>query len=178
MRLQLAHDGRRGVSTYIETFTLIGIALGGTVIIYSAMNWYAASAGGPSVAVSGAVLSQGPYAALEKIPLTDTGTTSFISFTIITAGISPSPSYCVTLTNDAGGALGFSTPPASCGSGTTTDPSSVTVTPASAISPGQFVVLSVVIFSSGEFSVGTGYTITVTTSGGAQQTIAATAVPG
>ncbi len=163
---------------YIETFILIGIAVGGSAIVYSAMGGYASSAGGPSVAISDAVLWQGSSTAIERMVVTNTGTTSFASFTVVTARVSSTPSYCITLQSSSGMPVSFASPPSLCGSGTTGNPGSVTLSPSNAIPPGQSVILTLVIYSSNEVSIGTGYTITLATSGGAQQEIVATAIPG
>ena len=178
MRLPLGLEPRRGASVYVETFILIGIAVGGSAIVYSAMGGYASSAGGPSVAVSGALLRQGSSTATERLLVTNTGTTPFTSFTVVTARISSTPSYCITLQSSSGGSMGFASPPLPCGSGTTANPGSITLSPSNTIPPGQSVILTLVIYSSSEFSIGRGYTITVATSGGAQQEIVAAAIPG
>jgi hypothetical protein len=173
----LARNQRHGVSTYIETFILIGIAVGGSAIVYSALGGYATSAGGPSVAVPNIILSQGSGAAVEKLVIANSGTASFSSFTISTTGVSSSLQYCAVLSDATGRPLGFSSPPPACGSGTATNPSYVSINPSSAIPPGQTVILSLVVLSSGEFAVGSSYSVTVST-GPALQVVSATAVPG
>jgi hypothetical protein len=174
----LEPDRRLGVSTYIETFILIGIAIGGSAIVYSAMGGYAASAGGPSVAVSNVALSQSSDVAVEKVTISNAGTTSFAWFTVRTAGVSSSLSYCAELSDSTGKPIGFSSPPPACGSGTATNPGSITITPTTAIPPGQAVILTVVVSYPSEFTIGASYSVTVSTSAGALQVVAAAAVPG
>lgn len=171
----MRHRAPRGVAAYIEAFTLIGIAVGGSAIVYSSMAGYAGSAGGASVGVSGVSLIQGPYFALEKLTIANTGSSAFGSFTVSTS-ISASPSYCVTLAEDTA-SVGFSSPPAPCGSGTTADPSSIPISLAAPLAPGCAVVVSAVIYSGREFAVGGQYVVTVTTSAGAGQMAPAVAAP-
>lgn len=120
-------------------------------------------------------LSQGPYFALEKLTIDNTGSSAFGSFTVSTS-ISASSSYCVTLAEDTK-SIASSSPPASCGSGTTPDPSSIPISLAVPLAPGSAVVISAVIYSENEFAVGDQYVITVTTSAGAGQMASAVAAP-
>jgi hypothetical protein len=167
----------RGISTYIETFTLIGIAVAGTAIVYSTTAGYSASAGGASVALSGVVLSQGQYVAVEKLIIENTGTVPIGSF-VISAAIPANPSYCMTLTSTNSGPVPFSSPPAACGSSTSVNPGSIGVSLVQSAPPGVALLMTVNIFSGTEFAVGMQYTVTVTVSGGASQLVASTAVPG
>jgi hypothetical protein len=177
MRSPLAHERRRAVSTYLETFVLIAVAAGGSAAIYSALGGYASSATGASFAVSGATIRQGTYAAVERISVANTGPVQLTSITVAT-GISSTPQYCATLVDASSGtAVGFASPPPQCGAGTAADPASITLTPSPAVAPGESVVLSVVIYSPGEFQAGAQYYIVVSASGAAEQ-VSAVAVPG
>ena len=168
---------RTGVSTYIETFTLIGIAIGGSAVIYSSASGYSRSAGGGSLTVSGLEFRQGPYVAVERILIANTGTTPFVSF-VVSAAVPASAPFCVTLATPASVPVPFLSPPAPCGSGTTTDPSSINVTLGRPLQPGGALVMSVAVFSGREFLVGSRYSATVTTSAGGAQVATASATAG
>ena len=177
MRSQLALEQRKAISTYVETFILIAVAAGGSAAVYSALGGYASSASGASFVVSGATIRQGTYAAVERVSVANSGTVPLKSIEVA-AGISSAPQYCVALADlSSGAAIGLVPPPPQCGAGTAADPSLITVTPSPPVEPGEGVVISVVIFSSGEFQVGADYYIVVSASGAAEQ-VSAVAVPG
>ncbi len=168
---------RRAVSTYLETFLLVAVAAGGSAAVSSAMGSYVSSAGGAAFVLSGAVVRQGAYVAVERVSVANTGAVGLGSFTL-TSAIPSSPRYCATLADGSGGeAVGFSPPPPACGSGTAPDPASVTIKPSQAVPPGGSVVLSVVIYSADEFQVGAEYGIVVSSSGAAE-VVSVVAVPG
>lgn len=168
---------RRAVSTYLETFVLIAVAAGGSTAVYSAMAGYVGSARGADFVLTGVEMRQGTYAALERVTVTNTGTTQLGALTVTTS-ISSSPQYCVNLASGStGGAVDFASPPPACGRGTVADPASITIVPSPAVGPGASVVLSVIIYSPTEFQTGAEYGMVVSASGAAEQ-VSVVAVPG
>jgi hypothetical protein len=95
---------RSAVSTYLETFILIGIVVGASVLVYAMLGGYSASLQGPSISVSDASIRQGSGLAIETFLLSDTGNAQFASFTLTNAGLSSSTaSYGVSLQDQASG---------------------------------------------------------------------------
>jgi hypothetical protein len=168
MRFNLEPSTRRAVSTYVETFILLAVAIAGSSMVYAATSNYTTAAQGPAVAVSDCIIKQGSNVAIERMVLANTGTITFSSFTILTSGI-PSNQFYITLTNAANGAPIAASPP----SGTT--PASITE--AVSIPPGQSVLVSITIVSPNEFTLGTRYSIIVNTSPAAQQQVLVLPVP-
>ncbi len=158
---------RRAVSTYLETFMLVAVAIAGSSIAYAATSNYTSTAQGPAVAVSDCIIKQGSNVAVERMLISNTGTVAFTSFTILTPAIASNQFY-ITLTDAASG-----TPTvASQASGTA--PMSITET--TPILPGQSVLISITIIGSNEFTLGTKYSIIVSTSPAAEQQLLVFAV--
>ena len=173
MRYSLEHRARTAVSTYLEVFILIGVAIGGSALVYATTTKYQPVAQGPGVTVSQASIRQGSNQAVERMVMANTGTFSFSSFTISTVGTTggiPNAQFYVTLTDVATSASITPSP----ASGTTGD-SSVTETVTS--SPGQSILASITIVSGSEFTIGQSYTVIVSTSGAAQASIQVVAIP-
>jgi len=160
---------RRGVSTYLELFLLIGIAVGGSGIVLDAsMNIVSQSQGG-SVEILGASVRQGTYAAFESITLSDAGQKPVSSFTVSTQPVSTSVSFCYSVVNPVSMAVLKSTCPAMAG-----NPTSVAVT--STVAPGQSLLLQLVIAGQA-FALGSSSTITVTGADGSQGSTTVEVVP-
>jgi hypothetical protein len=160
---------RTAVSTYLELFILIAVAIGGSALVYAATYQYQPVVQGPGVTVSQASIRQGLNQAVERMIIANTGTVLFNSFTISTVGIANAQFY-VALTDAASGSS--ITPPLP--QGTTGDNS---IAEGMTISPGQTIVASITIASSGEFSIGQSYTVVVSISGGALTSVQVQAVP-
>jgi len=93
------------VSTYLATFTLIAVALAGSVGVYGAMQTLASSSqGGASVTVSYASIRQGSGVAVETLTLTNTGTVTITSLTVSVLGVSSAATFYLSLTNPSSGA--------------------------------------------------------------------------
>lgn len=154
---------REGVSAYISAFVLIGIAIGGSAVVFGAVSAYSSELNGPAVSIERAGVRQGSYFALETLIVFDSGETKMTSFTVSTNGVSAGAAYCYSLLNPTTGAQLFTTCP-----DMTTDPSVVTVS--YVLSPGNAVLVEITLPGTA-FSVGSRGALTVTTSGGAQQTV-------
>ena len=159
---------RLAVSTYLELFILIAVAIGGSALVYSVAYQYQPVVQGPGVTISQASIRQGLNQAVERVVLANTGTAAFNSFTLSTAGIANAQFY-VSLTD----AASRSSIAPSSASGTTGDNS---ITENVALSPGQSIVVSITIVSGSEFTVGQSYAVAVSTSGGALSSLRVQAV--
>ncbi len=159
---------RRAVSTYLETFILVAVAIAGSSIAYAATSNYTSAAQGPTVTVSGCIIKQGSNIAVERMVISNTGTVAFTSFTILTPGIASNQFY-VTLVNAANGT------PITVSTASGTAPTSITET--TSILPGQSVLVSVTIIGSNEFTLGTRYSVIVSTSPAAEQELLVFAIP-
>ena len=161
MSCSLRRSGRAAASAYLETFILIGIAAGGSTFVLVAVLPFASAIQGPAVAVEDARIRQGPYLALERLIVVNSGQAPISSFEVSTSQAPSSAAYCYSLYNPTKGVqLGDTCP------GKTMDPGSIAI--AYSIPPGGAV--GIVITITGEaFTVGAQCTVTVTTSAGAQQ---------
>ncbi len=162
-------DQRAGVSGYLEVFLLIGVAVGGTGLVFGAVSTYSSQLQGPSVSVSGATARQGIYMALETLTVYNSGDVPFSSFTISTSGVSDSASYCYTLLNPTTRTVVYS----SCAA-LLANPASVVVS--SALQPGNGLLVEITV-TGAAFAVGSGIAVTVTSSSGAQATVGVQVVP-
>jgi len=170
MRYSLRH---KAVSTYIEVFILIGVAMAGSALVYAAIINYQLAVQGPEITISQASIRQGVNEAIERIVIANTGTVTLNSFTISTAGTSggiPNAQFYVALTNVATGASITPSP----GSGNTGDNS---ITETAAISPGQSILVSITFVSSSEFTIGQTYTVIIDAPGSALASIQVVAIP-
>ncbi len=168
MRSKLERRTRKAVSTYLETFILVAVAIAGSSIAYAATSNYTSADQGPAVAVSECIIKQGSNVAVEKMIISNTGTVAFTSFTILTPTIASNQFY-ITLTDAASGA------PIVASQASGAAPASITET--TSILPGQSVLVSLTIIGSNEFTLGTRYSIIVSTSPTAEQQLLVFAVP-
>lgn len=159
---------RKAVSTFLQTFILVAVAVGASSMVYEAANNYASAAQGPSVAVSDVTIRQGSNVAVERMVIANTGTVAFSTFTILNVGIASGQFYII-LTNPATGAPVTASPASGAA------PSSITET--ATIPPGLSVLASVTIASANEFALGARYSVVVSTSAAAQQQVLVVAVP-
>jgi hypothetical protein len=160
---------RAAVSTYIEVFILMAIALAGSALVYVAATSLASSSqGGAAVQISGAAIKQGSGVAVEMMAIANTGTVTITSLTLATAGISSSATFYLSLLNPSTGS------PVSSGCGAGTNPASVPV--CYYLLPGQSVIATVTI-DANLFTVGARYTVSVSASPAAQAAAPVVAVP-
>jgi len=160
---------KRGVSTYLELFLLIGIAVGGSGMVLDASLSLVSPSQGASVDILGASVRQGAYAAFESITVSDVGQKPIISMTVSTQPVSATAIYCYSVVNPTSMAVLKSTCPAM-----TSGPGSVGVT--SGVAPGQSVLLQLVIIGQA-FALGSSSTITVTGADGSQGSTIVEVVP-
>ena len=160
---------RPGVSAYLETFILIGVALAGSGVVLAAGLRTLDSASGGSVSVSGGSIRQGEYFAVESLLVENTGSVPFGSFEVTTTGVSGSASYCYSIYDPAGGSpISGSCPRMGAG------PAAVSVE--ATVPPGRGVLVEIRV-AGPAFALGSVCTVTVTTSAGAQQSEGVEAVP-
>lgn len=160
---------RAGVSGYLETFILIGLAIGGSGIVLGAATGYSSSLQGASVAIDGARISQGSRIAFEKLTVSNTGQAPITSFAVSTLMAPTSASYCYTLAN-----------PVTLGTLSTTCPAMATnprtLTVAYSIPPGGALTVTLQL-TGGAFAVGSASQVIVTTSAGASATVEVRVLP-
>ena len=138
-------------------------------MVLGAVLPYASTLQGPSVAVEGAGIRQGEYVATEEVTVMNTGTGPISSFVISVNRALATYSYCYDLYTPATGAPITSTcPPAA------TNPGEVQI--GYSVPQGGAVGVEITIAGSA-FAVGSGCTITVTTSAGSQQTVGVQVAP-
>lgn len=159
---------RAAVSTYIEVFLLIALAAGGSGLVFGAGLGVASSAGGPGVSLADATIRQGEYVAVERVAIYNTGKAPF-SFALSTTRVSSSATYCYTLYDPSGAAVVATTCPGAA-------PDAATVDIPTSLVPGKGVLLALTI-SGRAFALGSECDLTVTTSAGAQGSVAATVLP-
>ena len=148
---------------------LIAVVLGASTLVYSAASRMAASAqGGAAVAISSATIKEGVDVAVERILVANTGSVVLNSFTVTTIGASSSATFYLSLLLPS---TGFAVS-SSCGAGT--NPMSVPV--CLNLSPGQSVVVTITI-DAGPFTVGTPYTVIVSSQQAAQASQRVLAAP-
>jgi hypothetical protein len=168
-RYKLAPRTSKGVSSYLATFVLIGVAIGGSAAVFGTSESYYSAAQSPAVSLADAEIRQGGGGAVESVTVYNAGSVPFSSFTIITTGISTSASYCYSLLNRVTQTTISSTCPT-----VSTNPSTVLF--AVAVPPGSSVT-ALLILSGQVFSLGSTYQVAVTTSAGAQQSMGIVALP-
>lgn len=160
---------RRGVSVYLEVFTLVGVALLGSAMVFAAVSRYAPSAAGAGVSVSDLTIRQGSGAALERMVVSDTGTTPIPGLVVATSGVAPGAEFCYSASNVAtSGAIAATCP------GLEAMPSAVTLS--IEVAPGESVVVAFAVEGSA-FAVGSTSSVIVTASNGAQAVASATVLP-
>ena len=160
---------RAGVSTFLEVFILVGVAFGGSSIAYGATGALSRSLQGPSLSVTGATISQGLDAAVERLTVYNSGSTAAGSFTVATTGVASSAQFCYSALNPVTKSIALSTCPT-----LSTNPTSVLFS--TSLQPGASMVVELDL-SGAPFVVGSSYPVTVSTRAGAQQTVEVEAVP-
>ena len=153
---------RPGVSTYVEVFVLGAIAGGGSAVVFSAASAYAGLLRGPSVSILGASITQGPYLALERVTVYNSGQVPLSSFTVSTSQAPDSASVCYLLLDPRT----MTSVGATCPS-MANDPGVVAVAHPL---PSASALLVELMLTGGSFRIGATSTVTVTTSAGAQAT--------
>jgi hypothetical protein len=161
--LNLGAEPRGGVSAYLEAFVLIGVAMGGSGLVYAAASAYSSSEQGPSDSVAGASIVQGAYFAVERVTVFNTGPTPIASITLSTEPVSSSAGYCYALLAPTTMTQISSTCPPS-GS----DPERIAV--AYTLASGKGVLIEVTV-SGNAFSIGAAEAVTATTSAGPQASL-------
>ena len=160
---------RRGVSTYLEVFLLVGVAIGGSAIVMGSVYRYLWPIGGPTVAVEGATIRQGTDAAVESMLVVNTGDSPISSFVVTTAQPPQGATFCYTLLDPASGSpLSTTCPSMQAG------PGSLQVS--DTLVPGAGVEVELVLVG-GAFSVGSMQLLTVTAWTGTQDSVGAEVVP-
>jgi len=102
--LETRKSRRRAVSTYLETFILIGVVIGGSALVYATTTKFSAPVqNSSSITLSDVSIRQGSGVALEKMVISNTGTIPFTSFTITNIGFSSLGPYGLVVTNTATG---------------------------------------------------------------------------
>jgi hypothetical protein len=161
---------RRGVSTFLQTFILIAIALGASLLVVRTISNYTTLASGPSISISGASIGQGSGAAVERLTVSNTGSVVVTSFTLLNPSIQGSVSYCTSTWDPKARALTSTTCPA-----TRTNPGSIQFS--QGLAPGGSTVIEVILIGGGVFTLGQAYTITVSAAPAALDAISVVAVP-
>ena len=157
------------MSGYLEAFLLIGIAVGGTGLVFGAVTAYSSQLQGPSVSINSAIIRQGSFMALETLSVFNSGEVPFSYFTVSTSGVSSTVLYCYTLLDPATKSVVYSSCP-----GLRADPMTIGI--ASPLQPGNALLVEIML-SGAVFVVGSGLTVTVTSSAGAQATLGVQVVP-
>jgi hypothetical protein len=161
MRSSLRPRRKRGISTFLETFILIGIAAGGSGVAMGAALRYFGSLGGGSISIVGASIRQGAFSAVESVTLVYSGETPAASFTLSTSQAPSSASFCLSLFDPANETVLTDSCPS-----WQTDPGTVEVT--TPLVPGDEVTIQLVI-TGGVFAVGSSHTVAITAEDGSQQ---------
>lgn len=148
---------------------LIGVAVGGSGLVYRGAADIVSPGGGPAVYVAGATIRQGELVAVESLTVYDSGSAPLGSFVISTSAVQPAATYCYTVYDPLGRAVLTSTCPSM-----SAGPGSVAI--GETLAPGAGVVVTLVI-QGASFQPGGVCQVTVTASDGAQQTLAVEVVP-
>ncbi|MDG6909872.1 MAG: hypothetical protein JRN08_05845 [Nitrososphaerota archaeon] len=166
----MAPRNRRGVSTYLEVFVLIGLAVAGSGVVLGAGLNAASSSDGPALSLLDATVHQGRYFAVESVAIYNTGDKALGRTVLSTGGVPASSTYCYALYDPLGGTELASTCPAMA-----TDPASVVL--GSGPEPGRGVLVVLTVEGS-PFAVGSSVRVAVTTDAGAQQSTDVGVSPG
>jgi hypothetical protein len=161
---------RRGVSTYLQTFLLISVALGASFTIYRTVQTYSGQISAPSVSISYPSIKQGAGVALESITISNLGTGPTGDITVMNPEAPASALYCYALWDPTSQSTVSTTCP-----NLKQDPTSVQL--AWSLSPGASGVFELTVKGSGAFAIGQSYPVTVAASSAAQDTVDIVAVP-
>jgi hypothetical protein len=156
------------VSTFLEVFILIGVALGGSALVLSASTGYIAGLRGPSISIAAASIRQGSESAVEAVELSNTGTSAARSFVIATSQVSDAATFCYSLLGSANETMETTCPSMQQG------PASVDIT--YSLQSGSTVEVELLVLGD-QFAIGSTHLVTVTASSGAQQSYDAEVVP-
>lgn len=159
---------RSGVSTYLELFLLIGVATGGSALVYATAGSYAAAPQGPAISVSAATIRQGSEVAVERITVANTGSVSFSSLTVSTPSLPTSTTYCYSVSTSAA-------PPTSTCPTMSANPSPITI--AAIVTPGGTATVQLTMVGGNVFTEGSAYAVVVTASNSAQVSLRVVALP-
>jgi len=168
MPFNLRHRGK-GIATYLQTFVLIGVALGGSIIAFREVSAYANSSGGPAIQVWSASITQGAGVVIERLTVSDTGSTEFPYVIVLNPDLAAGASYCYTLASTSGMAEGGTCPSMS------TDPTSIRV--GANLTSGGTLVVSIILEGS-TVSQGTDYPLLVSAPGASVVSEQVVASPG
>jgi hypothetical protein len=160
---------RPGVSTYLQTFILVAIALGGSVAVYRTVSGYEASASAPSLAITSGTISQGAGVGIETVAVANTGPEAVGNLTIVNEGLSQGASYCFIAFSASTRTVVSSSCP-----GSSTDPTEVRT--GLLISPGATMIVEVTVMGKDAFVPGSAYTVVAVAQGGAQASSSIVAV--
>lgn len=161
---------RTGVSAYLEVFLLIGVATAGSGIVFGAAAGFFGSLGSPTLSIAAVSIRQGPYAAVESVTVVGSGQGSLGNLVITTSGVPSSSTFCYSILDPVSRSALSSTCPT-----LQPNPGTLSVSPPSGA--GISVLVELVIVGN-IFTPGSSHLVTVTSSGGAQQSSAAQVVPG
>lgn len=150
-------------------FILVGIAVGGSGLVFGAAAALLGSGPSPSLSIVSASIRQGPYSAVERVTVADAGTASLGSFVITTSQAPASANYCYSVESPSSGALLYSSCPTA-----SADPGTVALS--TRIPPGGSLTVELVV-TGGAFAIGSDHLVSVTTSSGAGATADAQVVP-
>ena len=161
--------GKRGVSTYLEVFLLIGVAIGGSGLVLGAATRYLGSSSGPSVSIVSAAIRQGPYSAVESVAVAESGAGSLGAFNLTTSQAPESAPYCYSVDDPVSGEVLSSTCP-----GQAVGPGTIEIPPGSV--RGGSVLVEVVV-AGWAFAPGSSHLVSVTASDGSEASAEVEVVP-
>ncbi|QQG49007.1 MAG: hypothetical protein HY247_01440 [archaeon] len=161
----------RGVSTYLQTFILLSVALGGSFAAFRAVAYYPTVISGPSLSISNAEIEQGAGVAIERVTVSNTGPGPLTSVYVLNPGASPALGFCYYAWNPATQASIATNCPAG-GS----NPSLVQLP--FGIGSGGSAVIELTLFSGSAFAAGKTYTVIVGGTPASQTFLRITALAG
>ena len=155
------------MSGFVATFILIGIAVGGSGIVYSAAAGLTKAEGGPGITLSAPSIRQGSFAAVVAVTVTNTGTSGVSSVYFTLSGVQASATFCYSLLNPATRSILADTCPTMAA-----NPGAVSVS--TSLQPGGSVLFQMTV-PGVQFSPGATYLMSVASSAGAAQSELVTA---
>ena len=160
---------RQAIATYLQTFILIAVALGGSLLAYREVSAFASSAGGPTIQLWDASLKQGAGVAIERLTVSNSGTSEFPFVTVLNPDLPRGASYCYTVASITGTDESGTCPSMDV------NPTSIRV--ATNLTSGSTVVVTIII-ERGAVSQGRAYPLLVTAPGAAVVSEQVVASPG
>jgi len=137
--------------------------------VFAASEGYYTAAQSSGVSLVDAKLRQGSGGAVESVTVYNDGSLALSSFTLVTAGIPNSASYCYSLLNPTTQMTITSTCPTM-----STNPTAITF---AAYVPPDSSVTALLILSGQVFAIGSTYELVVSAPTGAQQSVRIIALP-